>query len=70
MATIKEALRDSNPWWERPFKLQFKERELYKRLQKFLHLPQIIALTGIRRVGKTTIMLKIVEDYINSGFEP
>lgn len=70
MATIKEALRDSNPWWEKRFKLEFKDRELYKQLQKFLRLPQIIALTGLRRVGKTTIMLKIVEDAIKNGFDP
>jgi len=70
MATIKEALRDSNPWWKKTFKLEFKEREIYKQLQKFLPLPQIIALTGLRRVGKTTLMLKIVEDAIKKGFEP
>lgn len=70
MATIKEALRDANPWWEKRFKLEFKDRELYKQLQKFLQLPQIIALSGLRRVGKTTIMLKIVEDAAKKGFDP
>ncbi|RLI91742.1 MAG: ATP-binding protein, partial [Candidatus Altiarchaeales archaeon] len=62
MTTIKEALKDSNPWWKGKFRLEFKEREIYKQIQKFLPLPQIIALTGLRRVGKTTLMLKIVED--------
>jgi predicted AAA+ superfamily ATPase len=33
-------------------------------------LPQIIAFTGLRRVGKTTLMLKLVEDQIEAGFEP
>ena len=70
MTTIKEALEDSNPWWKKKFKLEFKEREVYKQLQKFLPLPQIIALTGLRRVGKTTLMLKIVEDEIKNGFDP
>ncbi len=30
----------------------------------------MIALSGLRRVGKTTIMLKVVEDYIEDGLDP
>ncbi|MEX2725594.1 MAG: ATP-binding protein [Candidatus Freyarchaeota archaeon] len=70
MAKIEDELRDSNPWWKGEFRIEYKERDIYKRLSKFLSLPQIIALTGLRRVGKTTIMLKLVEDYIKNGFEP
>ncbi len=68
MAVIKEVLRDLNPWWAGEFKVEFKEREIYEQLQKFMHLPQIIALTGLRRVGKTTLMLKIAEDAMENGF--
>lgn len=67
MAKIKEVLQDLNPWWKEEFKIEFKEREVYKQIQKFMSLPQIIALTGLRRVGKTTLMFKIVEDYIRIG---
>jgi len=70
MTKIKEALLDSNPWWGEGFKVEFKDREVYKQIQKFLPLPQIISLTGLRRVGKTTLMFKIVEDYIKKGFDP
>jgi predicted AAA+ superfamily ATPase len=70
MTSIKDALKDSNPWWEREFKIEFKEREIYKMIQRFLKLRQIIALTGLRRVGKTTLMYKIVDDNIKSGFDP
>ncbi len=70
MPTIKEALLDSNPWWRRKFRVEFREREVYRKFQKFLPLPQIIALTGLRRVGKTTLMLKIVEDAIEKGHNP
>ena len=31
-------------------------------------MPQIVAFTGLRRVGKTTLMRKIVEDYIKNNF--
>ncbi len=70
MTKIKEALIDSNPWWKGKFELNYKEREIYKEIKKFLPLPQIIAFTGLRRVGKTTLMLKIVDDFIKRGFEP
>ena len=70
MAQIIASMRDFNPWWEEKFKLEYKEREIYSKIKKFLDMPQIIALTGLRRVGKTTIMLKIVEDWISSGFNP
>lgn len=70
MPEIKETLQDFNPWWKVEYKTIFKEREIYSKIQKFLQLPQIIAFTGLRRVGKTTLMLKIVEDNIRNGFDP
>jgi len=70
MAEIISYMREFNPWWEGKFKLEYKEREIYLKIEKFLEMPQIIALTGLRRVGKTTIMLKIVEEWLSSGFNP
>ncbi len=70
MIDIKEALMDLNPWWKEEVKIEFRERTIYKELQKFISLPQIIALTGLRRVGKTTLMFKIIESAIKKGFNP
>jgi len=70
MVEIISYMREFNPWWEGKFKLEYKEREIYSKIKKFLEMPQIIALTGLRRVGKTTIMLKIVEEWLSSGFNP
>jgi len=70
MAQIKEILVESNKWWKAPFAIEYKEREIYSQITKFLSLPQIIALTGLRRVGKTTLMFKILQDYIKKGFDP
>lgn len=71
MAKIKEVLLDMNPWWgEEKFELEFKDREVYTEIKKFMLLPQIIALTGLRRVGKTTLMFKIIHDAIQNGFNP
>ena len=70
MPQIRDVLQDSNPWWKEEFKAEFKDRDIYQKTKKFLPLPQMIAYTGLRRVGKTTLMFKIVEDYIRSGFDP
>lgn len=67
---VKKALLESNPWWKQKFEINYKDREIYLKLQKYLEAKQIIALTGLRRVGKTTIMLKIVKEKIDSGFAP
>ena len=65
---IKKALFESNPWWRKKFEINYKDREIYSKLQKYFNAKQIIALTGLRRVGKTTIMLKIIKEKIESGF--
>jgi len=67
MTQIKEYLLEMNPWWKEEFKLDYKEREIYKQIKKYIQLKQIIALTGLRRVGKTTLMMKIANDAIVSG---
>jgi predicted AAA+ superfamily ATPase len=68
MSRIREVLVELNPWWKGEFSLEYGEREVYGEIQKFALVPQMIALTGLRRVGKTTLMLKIVEDAIRKGF--
>jgi len=70
MAKIKNALVELNLWWKERYSAEFKERDIYKTIQKFMVLPQIIALTGLRRVGKTTIMMKMTEDMIAAGAQP
>ena len=70
MAEINEVLTELNVWWKEEFKVEFREREIYRQIQKFVPLPQIIALTGLRRVGKTTLMYKLIEDAITDGHDP
>lgn len=67
---IKKALFESNSWWRKKLEINYKDREIYLKLRKYLEAKQIIAITGLRRVGKTTIMLKIVKEKIDSGFAP
>jgi len=65
---IKKALFESNPWWRKKLEINYKDRDIYQKLQKYIDAKQIIALTGLRRVGKTTIMLKIIQERIELGF--
>lgn len=70
MADLKELLVESNRWWKDDFALEFKPRKIYGEIKKFHALPQIIALTGLRRVGKSTLLLKVVQDEIGAGTDP
>lgn len=71
MPKIRDALIELNPWWKGPFTVQdYKERDIRAEIQKFMRLPQIVALTGLRRVGKTTLMLKTIDDAIGRGLDP
>ena len=70
MPKVKDVLPEQNPWWTGGFELAYKERELYAEIRRFLRLPQIVALTGLRRVGKTTLMLKAAQDALAGGLDP
>jgi len=64
---IKQIIKESNKWWFSNFIFkQYKERNTYNDIKKYLRKKQIIALNGLRRVGKTTLMFKIVEDSIKN----
>jgi predicted AAA+ superfamily ATPase len=65
--SIRDVLKESNPWWGAPFRVDFKERDIYDEIRGYMGMPQIIALTGLRRVGKTTLMYKMIEDWIGGG---
>ncbi|PIN76119.1 hypothetical protein COV18_00705 [Candidatus Woesearchaeota archaeon CG10_big_fil_rev_8_21_14_0_10_37_12] len=62
---IIEALEESNKWWKSEFTIDFKPREIYEQLSQFINTKQIIALTGLRRVGKTTLLLKLIADNLD-----
>ena len=70
MVTIQERLVEFNPWWKEAFTLEFRQRKVYGEIRKFHKLPQIVALTGLRRVGKSTLLKKIVHDEIAVGKDP
>lgn len=63
MPNIRDLLVDLNPWWRGEYELEgYKERDLREELRPFMDQPQVVAVTGLRRVGKTTLLHKLAED--------
>jgi hypothetical protein len=61
-------VRDYNPWWENlPVNLPEYRRRIFADIKKYLETKQIIAIVGLRRVGKTVLMKQIIMDCLNSG---
>lgn len=67
---LKKTLFSQNPWWKNQLSFDFKQRDISLELDKFIPEPQIIAITGIRRVGKTTYLLSIIDKLIKNGTNP
>lgn len=60
-------LRDYNPWWENlPLNLPEYRRHIFADIEKYVETKQIIAIVGLRRVGKTVLMKQIIKDCINN----
>ena len=70
MSQIQDYMVEANRWWKGNYEIDFKFRQIFDKLQKFMPLRQIIGLVGLRRVGKTTLMHKIIETQIKAGFDP
>lgn len=72
----KELLMPYNPWWEDPNRaferLPLFHRPIFDEIHKGLkETPQIISITGPRRVGKSTVIKQMVKRLINNeGIKP
>lgn len=55
---------DWNPWWEEDFEIDAVDREVRSSVEKWLDRPEVIALTGARRSGKTTFLHIIIEELL------
>ncbi len=59
---IKTWIREYNPSWDgKPEILPKFTRSLLETVAKFMGTKQILAVTGLRRVGKTVLMKQILE---------
>ncbi len=62
---IKRMLIEFNPFWKAPLRLEYRDRLVYPNIKSLVKEPQIISLCGLRRVGKTTILMKIIQDLLD-----
>jgi len=73
MPEIIDLLLRMNPWW-RGRKIEeiegLKPRFQFKELEKYLKVRQIIAIIGLRRTGKTVLMLQLIDKLLKEGVEP
>ena len=66
---IIKDMEETNIWWTKDFhNLEYKNRDIDKEIKKFMKTRQIVAITGLRRVGKTTLMFKYIREYLEAGF--
>ncbi|MCX6748520.1 MAG: ATP-binding protein [Candidatus Pacearchaeota archaeon] len=66
---IIKDMEETNIWWTKDLPTSdYKDRDIYQEIKKFMKTRQIVAITGLRRVGKTTMMLKFIKEYLTTGF--
>lgn len=68
--TYKELLVPYNPWWDSPSfeKLPTFHRPVFEDIYSGLtKIPQIISITGPRRVGKSTLIQQCIQRLISEG---
>ncbi len=54
-------------FWEKEINTGIIRSKYLEKIQRFLETDEIIALTGIRRSGKSTILLQVLSDLIKGG---
>lgn len=68
---LDEVLRLANEWWINgkisEEKARVYHRDIFKDLKKLLAYKQIIILTGLRRVGKSTLMFQLIKEILEKA---
>jgi len=66
--TLLDRILRHNPWWqEREIEeiKNYRERYLIKEIKKYLDVPQIIAILGLRRTGKSVLLFQIIRHLLS-----
>lgn len=74
---VIKALRQYNPWWRIPSAIKEESKPqkrlaYYEALRMLKHksIRRFVVLSGVRRVGKTTILYQIMDNLIEEGINP
>jgi hypothetical protein len=64
------SILDKWNFWNQKINTGFQRSGYLGKMERYLKMPEIIALTGVRRSGKSTIILQVIEKLIQSGVKP
>jgi predicted AAA+ superfamily ATPase len=69
---VNSVYLEYNPWWEGEYDPgQIIERQsVLEKVEKWMADESIIVLTGLRRVGKTTVMKMLIRKLLHQGVSP
>lgn len=74
---VIKVLRQYNPWWRTPSVIKEESKPqkrlaYYEALKTLMHksIRRFAVLSGMRRVGKTTILYQIIDHLIDEGINP
>jgi len=62
---------DENPHWEGSLYDEGVRREVFDKLARYLDLPHVVSLVGVRRAGKSTLARQVINHLIrDKGINP
>ncbi len=71
---MEDLLKKENQWWDegqvKPSLLESFHREVFSKVQEFLNLRQIIAISGLRRVGKSVLLHQLIQYLLDKQIDP
>ncbi len=68
---IEPELYKQNPWWENKFNEETFRRDKYlKEIFNNIKSKEIIIITGLRRIGKTTILKQVIKELLIKDVAP
>ncbi|MFH0923980.1 MAG: ATP-binding protein [Candidatus Falkowbacteria bacterium] len=57
-------------FWNQKIDTGFRRESYLKKMNKLLAMTEVVALTGVRRSGKSTLILQIIQELIAKGVNP
>lgn len=66
-------LQDFNPWWRDgkvPSEFVGRRRKIFNEIIRYTEKRQMLLFTGLRRVGKTTLIYQIIDEFLKKGVNP
>lgn len=68
---IETELYKQNPWWEKKFEEKSIKRDIYlTEIFKNIKSKEILSLTGLRRIGKTTLLMQTISKLLADTVDP